>query len=124
MPMYALCFALVLIVPVVMFLVGLMWKLKPPAFGTGTFVYRTAYTEKSPEVWDFAHVHCAKLWTRYGVILGVLSAVLMVVFKKSWQKFLLWLLGGQMLMLCITVFMMEILIKNLFDENGVRIERK
>lgn len=122
--MYALCFALVLVAPVLMFVVGLMWKLKPPAFKTGTFVYRTAWTEKSPEVWEFAHVHCAKLWTRYGVILGVLSAVLMVVCKKSYHKFLLWLLGGQMLMLCITIFMMELLIKNLFDENGVRIEGK
>ena len=48
----------------------------------------------------------------------------MVVCKQTYQKYLLWLLGGQMLMLCITIFMMEIFIKTLFDEEGHRIENK
>lgn len=120
--MYVLCFVLVMVVPVVMLGTGLKWKLRPPAFKTGTLVYRTAWTEKSPEVWDFAHSHFAKLWTRYGAILGVVSAALMVVFDGSYQKFLLWLLCGQMLLFCITILMMEMLIKNLYDENGERIQ--
>ena len=31
-------------------------------------------------------------------------------------------MGAQMLMMCITVFMIDILCKNLYDENGVRID--
>ena len=87
-------------------------------------VYRTAHTEKSPEIWEFTHVYCAKLWTRYGAILGVLSVVFMVVCKATYQKYLLWVLGGQMLVLCVTIFMMEMFTKNLFDEEGRRIENK
>lgn len=122
--MYAFGFVLVLLAPVMMLTVGLRWKLKPPAFKTGTVVYRTAHTEKSPEIWEFTHVYCAKLWTRYGAILGVLSVVFMVVCKATYQKYLLWVLGGQMLVLCVTIFMMEMFTKNLFDEEGRRIENK
>ena len=119
--MYYFCFVLLMIVPVAMFVVGLRWRLKPPAFKAPGIVYRTETTEKSPEVWVFAHTHCGKLWIRFGAIFAVISAVLMIVFSGSYQNFLLWLLCGQMLILCVTVFMIDLLCKNLFDENGTRI---
>ena len=120
--MYYLCFVLVLIMPAAMFAVGFRWRISPPAYKTGKLVYRTEVTEKSPAVWEFAHIHCGKLWTRFGAILTVISTVLMVVFDSSYQKFLLWLLCGQMAVLCITILMMDILTKGLFDEHGVRID--
>lgn len=116
--MYALCFALVLVMPLMMLAVGARWLIKPPAFKTGTVVYRTALTEKSPAVWSFAHEYCGKLWSRYGAIMVVIASVLMYFLKNSYQKFILWILVGEMLMMCITIFMMDIFIKNLFDENG------
>lgn len=120
--MYYLCFVLVMVMPVIMFVLGLRWRVSPPAYKTGKLVYRTEVTEKSPAVWEFAHIHCGKLWSRFGVILAVISAVLMVALKGSYQKLLLWLLCGQMAILCISILMIEILTKNLFDENGVRID--
>lgn len=120
--MYYLCFVFVMLMPVAMFAVGLRWRVKTPAFKTGKLVYRTEFTEKSPEVWEFAHIHCGKLWTRFGAMVAVLSAILMVVFDGSYHKFILWLLGGQMLIMCITVFMIDFLAKNLFDESGLRID--
>ena len=122
--MYGICFALVLLVPLIMLAVGLKWRLKPPAYLTGKLVYRTAYTEKSPEVWAFAHSHFGKLWTRYGVILAVLCGAAMYFLREKYQTYVLWLLCGQMLVLCVTIFMMELLIKNLYDENGQRIDGK
>ena len=122
--MYGICFALVLLVPLVMLAVGLKWRLKPPAYLTGKLVYRTAYTEKSPEVWAFAHSYFGKLWTRYGVILAVLCGAVMYFLRAKYQTYVLWLLCGEMLVLCVTIFMMELLIKNLFDENGRRIDQK
>lgn len=119
--MYYLCFVLALIMPVLMFIIGLRWRLKPPAFQASGFVYSTESTRKSPEIWVFAHVHCGKLWTRFGAILAVISAVLMIVFTDSYQKFFLWLLCGQMLVMCVTVFIIDLFTKNLFDENGTRI---
>ena len=122
--MYGICFALVMLMPLVMLVVGLKWRLKPPAYLTGKLVYRTAYTEKSPEVWEFAHSHFGKLWTRYGAILAVLCGGAMVFLKAKYQTYVLWLLCGEMLVLCVTIFMMELLIKNLYDENGRRIDTK
>lgn len=119
--MYYLCFVLVMIVPVAMFVIGLRWRLKPPPFKTSGLVYRTEVTERTPEIWEFAHIHCGKLWSRFGVIMAVISTVLMVVLPGSYQKFLLWLLTAQMLIMCVTVFMIDLLSKNLFDENGNRI---
>lgn len=116
--MYALCFALVLVMPLMMLVVGAMWRLKPPAFGEGTVVFRTAMTEKSPEVWAFAHEYCGKLWARYGATLLVISAVLMYFLKAKYQTYFIWILVGQMVMFGITVFMMDMFIKNLFDEEG------
>ena len=69
-----IAFALVLVMPLMMLVVGAMWRLKPPAFGEGTVVFRTALTEKSPQVWAFAHEYCGKLWARYGAILTAISA--------------------------------------------------
>ena len=86
--MYGICFALVLLMPLVMLAVGLKWRLKPPAYLTGKLVYRTAYTEKSPEVWAFAHVHFGKLWTRYGVILAVLLVSMAFLVADSYNPFL------------------------------------
>ena len=122
--MYGLCFALVLLMPLVMLAVGLYWRLKPPAYLKGKLAYRTAQTEKSPEVWAFAHSHFGKLWTRYGIILAVLCGGAMVFLKNKYQTYVLWLLCGEMLVFCVTIFMMELLIKNLYDENGRRIDGK
>lgn len=116
--MYTICFILAMAVPIALLLVGIMWRVKPPAFQATGFAYRTVLTMKSPDAWAFAHRHCAKLWIRIGVILGVIATVLMVVFKESYAKFLLWLIGGQMVFFCISAFLVDTLLKNLFDEDG------
>jgi len=120
--MYYACFVLLMLVPVAMIVMGVKWYVAPPAFQTGKLAYRTALTEKSPEVWFFAHTHCGKLWARYGVILSVITVLLMVFLDQRYQGFWLWLMGAQMLLLCVTIFMIDLLCKNLFDENGVRID--
>ena len=120
--MYYACFVLLMVIPVALVAVGLKWYLKPPAFKTGRLAYRTAVTERSADVWFFAHTHCGKLWARYGVIFGVLTALAMIFLKNYYQNFWLWVMGAQMLMMCITVFMIDILCKNLYDEDGVRID--
>ena len=120
--MYYICLVLTLLTPLAMIILGLKWYLRPPAFGARGLAYRTAITEKSPEAWEFAHTHCGKLWVRYGVIGGAISAAGMIFLKNYYQNFWLWLIGAQMLLLCITIIMIDYLTKNLFDENGERVE--
>lgn len=119
--MYVLCFVLVLLVPVAMLVVGVRWWINPPVYKTGKLAYRTAETERSEEVWYFAHQHCAKLWARFGVILAVIAVVVMVALKNNYLNAVLWLMGGEMLLFCITLVIIDFLVKGLFDENGVRI---
>ena len=120
--MYYLSFAFVMLAPIAMLVVGVRWYLKPPEFKAPGLAYRTEVTERSPELWYFAHTHCGKLWARFGAMLAVIFAVLMVLLRSSYHKYILWMFFAQMLVLTITIFMIDYLSRGLFDENGVRIQ--
>lgn len=98
---------------------GLIWRIHPPKRDGGFLAYRTALSSKTEETWAFAHRHISKLWLRIGLLLSILSAVLMVVFRESASSFVLWLIGGQMVFLCISAFLVDALLKNTFGENGL-----
>ena len=119
--MYYLVFAAAMLMPLALVEIGFKWTFKPPAFRSGGLCYRTATTEKSEEAWFFAHSYCGKLWYRFGFFALVISVVLLIVFKESYQKFILWLFFGQGAVMCGSIFIIEIFLKNLFDENGLRI---
>ena len=114
---------LTMLTPVAMLAVGLRWRKHPPRREGNGLAYRTALSSKTEETWAFAHRHISKLWLRIGLLLSILSAVLMVVFRESASSFVLWLIGGQMVFLCISAFLVDALLKNTFDENGLPIER-
>ena len=100
--MYYVLFVFAMLTPVLMAVVGLIWRIHPPKRDGGFLAYRTALSSKTEETWAFAHRHISKLWLRIG---------------------LLWLIGGQMVFLCISAFLVDALLKNTFDENGLPIER-
>ena len=117
--MYIFYFALVMLAPAAMVIVGLMWKISPPPYQSKGLAYSTELTRKNPEAWTAAHGHCAKLWTRIGVVSGAASAILMVLFKENYAAFWMWLIVGEMVLFCISVFMIDLLLKNTFsDHNG------
>lgn len=116
--MYYLAFAIVLLTPVAMFLVGLLWRLHPPKYAGSSFAYRTALSSRSQETWDFAHSHISKLWIRLGLLLSVVSSVLMVMAEENYTSFVLWIIGGQMVFLCISAFLVDTALKHSFDEQG------
>ena len=119
--MYYLAFLLVMATPLVLFAIGLIWRAHPPKRNGSALAYRTALSDRSDETWAFAHRHIAQLWIRLGVLLAIVSAVLMVVFRDSYSSFFLWLIGGQMVFLCVSAFLVEGLLKASFDEQGNRI---
>lgn len=115
--MYILFFFLALLAPAAMFLLGLRWKLKSPKFG-GSFAYHTALSSRSQACWDFAHRHISMLWLRIGLFTGVLAAVLMLVLKSSYQSWVLWMIGGEMVLFCLSAVLVDSLLKSAFDEDG------
>ena len=101
--MYYVLFVFAMLTPVLMAVVGLIWRIHPPKRDGGFLAYRTTLSSKTEETWAFAHRHISKLWLRIGLLLSILSAVLMVVFRESASSFVLWLIGGQMVFLCLRV---------------------
>jgi len=101
--------------PAVMFAVGLLWKLAPPPYQSKGLAYSTELTRKDPDTWTMAHRHCARLWLRTGLTGGAASAALMILFKEDYVSFWVWLIVGQMALFCVSVLMVELLLKSTFD---------
>lgn len=116
--MYELYFAVVMLAPAAMLIVGLMWKISPPPYRSKGLAYSTELTQKDPDAWAAAHRHCARLWTRTGFIGGAASAFLMVLFKGNYTSFWMWLIVGQMVLFCVSVFMIDLLLKNTFSQDN------
>ncbi len=115
--MYTLYFIVVMLAPAAMLIVGLMWKISPPPYQSKGLAYSTELTRKDPDAWAMAHRHCARLWTRIGMISGAVSAALMIQFKEHYVSFWLWLIVGQMVLFCVSVFMIDLLLKNMFSDH-------
>lgn len=111
------CFIVVMLAPAAMLMVGLMWKISPPPYQAKGLAYSTELTRKDPEAWAAAHRHCARLWIRIGIISGGASALLMVLFKENSSSFWMWLIAGQMALFCVSVFMIDLLLKNTFEKD-------
>ena len=112
--MYELYFIVVMLAPAAMLLVGILWKISPPPYRSKGLAYSTELTRRDPEAWSTVHRHCAKLWTRIGIVSGGASTILMVLFKSNYTSFWMWLIVGQMVLFCVSVFMIDLLLKNQF----------
>ena len=107
-----------LLSPAAMLVVGICWKLHPPKFRAKGLAYRTALSCASEEAWAFAHLHCAKLWTRIGIILLVVTILLLKFVPEQRGNYILWVIGGQMALFCVSAFFVDLLLKNSFDGDG------
>lgn len=112
---YYLVFVLVLATPLALFLLGLRWRNHPPKRDEGLLAYRTALSDKNDETWLFAHRHLSKLWIRIGFLLTVVSCVLMIIWCENYMSFFLWLIGGQMVFVCLSAFLVEGLLRTTFE---------
>jgi len=113
--MYTFYFIVVMLAPAAMFAVGLLWKLAPPPYQSKGPAYSTELTRKNPDAWAMAHRHCARLWLRIGLIGGAVSAALMILCEEDYASFWVWLIVGQMALFCVSVLMVDLLLKNTFD---------
>ena len=112
--MYIFYFILVMLAPAAMLAVGVAWKASPPPYLSKGLAYSTELTRSDANAWAAAHRHCARLWTRIGIAGGGASAVLMVLFRSNYASFWMWLIVGQMVLFCISVFMIDLLLKSQF----------
>ena len=102
--------------PVVMLIVGLMWQISPPPFRAKGLAYSTELTRNNPDAWSAAHLHCGKLWVRISILSGLVRGVLIGLFPDNHPTFWMWLIVGQMVLFCVSVFMVDLLIKTKFGD--------
>ena len=102
--------------PVVMLIVGLMWQISPPPFRAKGLAYSTELTRNNPDAWSAAHLHGGKLWVRISILSGLVSGVLIGLFPDNHPTFWMWLIVGQMVLFCVSVFMVDLLLKTQFGD--------
>ena len=105
------------IAPAAMLLVGIWWRLSPPAYGKHGLAYSTELTRENPDAWIAAHRHCGKLWVRIGLISALVSGILIALFPEHHADFWMWLIVGQMVLFCVSVFMVDLLLETQFGED-------
>ena len=116
--MNTLYFLVVMLAPAAMLAVGILWRVSPPPYRSKGLAYSTELTQSNPDAWDMAHRNCAKLWTRIGIVSGVVCVILIVLFQEVLENLWMWFVVGQMVLFCVSVFMVDLLLKTIYsDEN-------
>jgi uncharacterized membrane protein len=113
-----------LFIPIIMLTFGIVFRKKGPKKINGIFGYRTEMSMKNRETWDFAHVYCARIWTMIGLLLFFPSALagLATARLEGGVKgvILIIIVTMQILILILSVFVVERVLKLNFDQDGNR----
>ena len=117
-----------LFMPVLMILCGyLMYKHTPKDINC-LVGYRTAMSMKNQETWDFAHNYCGRLWVKVGAVMTIISALVCVpyCFMSSGNATVIMCIAEviQVVVLCWTIVPTERALKDNFDQDGNRKDKK
>lgn len=113
-----------LLIPLTMIGFGLRFQKHPPKKINGLYGYRTSMSMKNEDTWQFAHMHCGKVWTVIGgILLAVTVAVSLWALPMDIQD--IGIIGGilcfvQVCCLIGSIFPTEFALKRTFDEDGNR----
>ena len=122
MGFWVFCLAMDLLIPAMMLLLGRRFLTKPPRTINGTYGYRTRRSMKSQAAWDFAHRTCGRLWSRLGLVMLPLSALVMLpVLGADTGTVGLWcgtVVLVQTAVLLGSIFPVERALKKEFDQFG------
>jgi len=107
-----------LLIPIIMIIFGLIFKLKPPAKINFMYGYRTTRSMQSKQAWGYAHSHIGTLWLYIGVILFFLIIIsnYFVPIEKKYLSFIH--IGTGLIALIIGIPFVEKDLKEKFDEHG------
>lgn len=72
-------------VGVIMIIVGFVQKYYPPKRINNWYGYRTATSQKSKEIWDYAQIYSANLVMKYGIIAIVIGLLLSAVTPPKYE---------------------------------------
>jgi len=67
---------------------GIISVLIPPKKISLYYGYRTKFARKNQEIWDYANKRFIKIAIQYGIILVIIEAVFIVMFKSTTYYFI------------------------------------
>ena len=113
-----------LLIPMIMFVGGIIMSKHNPKHINGFLGYRTARSMKNMDTWKFAHEHCGRLWWRVGWVTLPLSVAAHLPFYGGSEE----AIGNACLVICIvqmlvligSIFPTEAALKRTFNEDGTR----
>ncbi len=110
------------LIPATMVLFGLVWRQNPPKAINRLYGYRTDWSMKSHETWDFAHKYCAALWLWTGIPIWVISIVAWSIGLRCGYSTLTRVATALTLVQCICLALpilpTEIALRRRFDTDG------
>lgn len=116
-------FCCTLLIPIIMIIAGNSMRLGKFKTINSIVGYRTRRSMKNQQTWDYAHRECGRLWVRWGVLMLVPAAVIMLLLLGK-EIPTIGTVGGiftvlQMLPLLLSIAIVEKKLREKFDENGL-----
>lgn len=113
-----------LLIPSVMIIAGYLMYRHIPKNKNKIYGYRTSRAMKSMDTWKFAHDYCGRLWCKAGAILLILAVMVQIPFRNSTENIVediaLLINVSQLCVLIATIFKVEKMLKQVFDDQGQR----
>jgi uncharacterized membrane protein len=107
-----------------MFLMGRTYQKQPFEGHSYAFGFRTRYSAKSRQTWEFAQKYGGKIWWISGLVMTPLTAVVMVLMIRhgvvNIEMFTVIVVAVQCVVMFLSHFFTNRAIKRRFDENGER----
>ena len=115
-------FCCTLLTPIIMIIAGNSMRLGKFKTINSTVGYRTRRSMQNQQTWDYAQRECGRLWVRWGVLMLVPAAVIMLLLLGK-EIPTIGTVGGiftvlQMLPLLLSIAIVEKKLREKFDENG------
>ena len=113
--MFFFMFCMTILTPVSISVVGMVMRKHPVRDRNWGMGYRSGRSIKSQEEWDFAQTYCAGIWMKLGAVIAVISAVIILVFRDGdYETVSEWVVGAQIVCLCLSVVPVEIALARRF----------
>ena len=115
--MYTFLLIMTMMTPILMILIGLLWKKHPPKQINSFYGYRTARSMQSQEAWDFAHAYHAKTWMFWGISLLIfsLAAMILIYRKENYEIYDLVIIGIQIVVMLFSIVPTELALKKKYS---------
>ena len=113
-----------LLVPVTMFVGGIIMTEHHPKQINGLLGYRTARSMQNMDTWKFAHNYCGRVWWKVGRVTFVITILSHLPFYNSNEDVIgivsLVVMTVQIITLIIPIFITEKALKKTFNEDRTR----